>query len=151
LIDVNKTAEDVYFVRGSYNSMFVVFNEYILVLEGPLNDALTEATLAAIKRIAPEKPIRYVVPTHYHHDHIGGLRPYIAEGATIVPPPGIVPEIEKLADAPRPLRRDSLSSREIVPKFETFTDQRIFSDEKHRVEIYNIGPTPHVADFMIGY
>jgi glyoxylase-like metal-dependent hydrolase (beta-lactamase superfamily II) len=76
---VTALAPDVYFVRAAYNSVFVVFNEYVLVLEAPRNDALTPATIANIKKTAPGKPIRYVVPTHWHYDHLGGIRGYIAE------------------------------------------------------------------------
>ena len=32
----------------------------------------------------PGKPVRYLVLTHHHMDHSGGLRTYVAEGATII-------------------------------------------------------------------
>ena len=37
-----------------------------------------------IKETIPGKPIRYVAVTHHHGDHIGGLRSFIAEGATVI-------------------------------------------------------------------
>jgi hypothetical protein len=59
---VNKLGDDVYWIRAPYNSMFVAFDDYVLVIEAPLNDGLTQQTIAAIKT-TPGKTIRYVVPT----------------------------------------------------------------------------------------
>jgi glyoxylase-like metal-dependent hydrolase (beta-lactamase superfamily II) len=36
-----------------------------------------------VKRAIPGKPIRYLINTHHHFDHSGGVRTYAAEGATI--------------------------------------------------------------------
>jgi hypothetical protein len=93
-LDVNKLGDCVYWIRAAYNSMFLVFNDYVLVIEGPVNDALTQQAIAEIKKAAPGKPIRYVVPTHYHHDHIGGLRGFVAEGATVVTTRGVESEMK---------------------------------------------------------
>lgn len=144
-------ADGVYLIPGSYNSLFVVFQDYVLVLEGPLSDGLTQRTLAQIKRTAPNKPVKYVVATHYHHDHIGGLRAYIAEGTTIVTTADTKKEIEKLAATPRPISPDTLSRNPRQPIIETFTAKRVFSDGAHTVELYNIGPTPHVNELIIAY
>jgi len=32
----------------------------------------------------PNKPIKYVVNTHHHFDHAGGLGLFVAEGAIII-------------------------------------------------------------------
>jgi glyoxylase-like metal-dependent hydrolase (beta-lactamase superfamily II) len=144
-------ADGIYLVPGGYNSMFVVFQDYVLVIEAPLGDTLTQRTLAQIKRTAPNKPIKYVVATHYHHDHIGGLRGYIAEGTTIVTTADTKKEIEKLAATPRPIAPDTLSSNPRQPIIETFTDKRVFSDGARTVELYNIGPSPHVNELLIAY
>jgi glyoxylase-like metal-dependent hydrolase (beta-lactamase superfamily II) len=112
---------------------------------------LTQRTLAQIKSAAPGKPIKYVVATHYHHDHIGGLLGYIAEGATIVTTADTKKEIEKLAGAPRPISPDTLSTNPRQPIIETFTGKRVFSDAGHTVELYNIGPSPHVSELIIVY
>jgi glyoxylase-like metal-dependent hydrolase (beta-lactamase superfamily II) len=137
-------ADGVYLVPGGYNSLFVVFQDYVLVIEAPLTDALTQRTLAQIKRTAPNKPIKYVVATHYHHDHIGGLRGYIAEGTTIVTTADSKKEIEKLALTPRPISPDTLSNNPRPPII-------VFSDAARTVELYNIGPSPHVNELIMVY
>ena len=44
----------------------------------------TQVALPVIRQQWPDKKIRYVVPTHFHVDHSGGLRGYVAEGAQLV-------------------------------------------------------------------
>src|SRR5215217_650718 len=75
---------DVYLIKGGYNAAFVVFDQYVLVLEAPISSGYQQGVLALIDSVAPQKPIRYVVSTHFHYDHLGGVRPYIARHATIV-------------------------------------------------------------------
>jgi glyoxylase-like metal-dependent hydrolase (beta-lactamase superfamily II) len=149
--NVNKLGDDVYWVRAPYNSFFMVFSDYVLVVEAPLNDFLSQQTIAAIKKTAPGKPIRYLVVTHAHHDHIGGVRGFVAEGATIVTAPGVKSEIERLVAEPHSLDPDTLSLHPAPLKIETFADRRVFSDTIHRVALYNIGPNPHADDLVVAY
>ncbi|HEY6660431.1 MAG TPA: hypothetical protein VI031_04790, partial [Pyrinomonadaceae bacterium] len=57
---VKKLAEDVYALLGSYNSLFVVFKDHVLVVEAGSNNRYSAASIAEIKKIAPDKPIRYL-------------------------------------------------------------------------------------------
>ena len=97
-VTLTKLGEDVYYATGgSHHSLFVVFKDHVVVVEAPLNEERSLAVLAKIAEIAPGKPVRYVVPTHYHFDHSGGLRTYIAKGITIVTTPGNKAFVERLA------------------------------------------------------
>jgi glyoxylase-like metal-dependent hydrolase (beta-lactamase superfamily II) len=148
---VTKLAEDTYALLGGYNSIFVVFNEYVLVLEGGGNSRATQAAIAEIKKLAPGKPIRYVVATHFHFDHIGGIRSYIAEGSTIVTTPSAKPVIEKSAAAVHSMRPDALTRNPKPPVIETISKKRVFDDGAHTVELYDIGPNPHCNEIIIAY
>ena len=53
------------------------------MVDAPETEARSIAVMGAIKKVIPAKPIRYVVNTHSHFDHAGGLRTYAAEGATM--------------------------------------------------------------------
>jgi len=64
---------------GSHNSVAVEFRDYITVIEGPLDDDRSNAVIAAAKRVIPNKPIRYLVNTHHHWDHSGGIRAFAAQ------------------------------------------------------------------------
>ena len=155
---LTKLAPDVYFVNGIsagdiwfYSQMFVVFKDYVLVVESPLNENISQAIITKIKEVAPDKPIRYLVPTHYHFDHLGGVRAYIAKGATILTTPGNRNSIEKIAATAHTIRPDSLSLNPRKVSIETFTDRKTITDGQQTVELYNLGPTPHVDEIVIVY
>ena len=157
-VTLTKLAKDVYFVNAIstngvffYSSMFVVFKDYVLVVEAPLNDATSQSIIAKIKETVPGKPIKYLVPTHYHIDHTGGARSYIAEGSTVVTTPGNRNFFEKLARVSHPLNPDRLSLQPRQPSVETFKEKRVFNDGEQVVELYNVGPTQHADEILIIY
>lgn len=88
-------APDVWFVQGEAalgtmanrnfisNAGFVVTGDGVVVIDALGSPALADALIAEIRRITPQ-PIRYVIVTHYHADHIYGLQAFKAAGATIV-------------------------------------------------------------------
>jgi glyoxylase-like metal-dependent hydrolase (beta-lactamase superfamily II) len=151
-VAVTPLGDGAYFLGGgSHNSLLVVFKDHSLLVEAPLGEERTQALLAKIAELAPGKPLRYVVPTHYHFDHSGGLRGVIAAGATIVTTPGNKAFIEELAAAPHTIRPDELSRRPKTPVIEVFTGKRVFSDGTRTVEIYDVGPNPHIDEMAVAY
>ena len=69
---------------GSYDSVIVEFKDYIMMLEAGQSEARALAYIAEVKKLIPNKPIRYVMNTHPHSDHTGGLPPMVAEGSTVI-------------------------------------------------------------------
>jgi glyoxylase-like metal-dependent hydrolase (beta-lactamase superfamily II) len=147
---LKKIGEDVYAITGPYNSILVVFKDYALVIEAGANNRYSAASIAEIKKVAPDKPIRYLVSTHFHFDHLSGVRSYIAEGTTIVTTPSAKSIIEKAATASHIMRPDALSRNPKPPIIETIDDKRVFDDETHKVEIYRFA-SPHVGEMIIAY
>jgi glyoxylase-like metal-dependent hydrolase (beta-lactamase superfamily II) len=88
-------APDVYMVQGLAalgssanrnfisNAGFVVTPAGVVVIDALGSPVLAEELVAAIARITPQ-PVRQVIVTHYHADHIYGLQVFKAHGATIV-------------------------------------------------------------------
>jgi glyoxylase-like metal-dependent hydrolase (beta-lactamase superfamily II) len=139
-------------VGAGYNVLAVVFNDYVLVVESPLNDATSRKAIAAVKEFALGKPIKYLVVTHHHDDHSGGARAFMAEGATLVTTPGNVSYFEKMANATRTIEPDALSRNPRKPSIEAVQNKkRVFSDDKHAVEVYDIGPSPHAKEMLVVY
>ena len=149
---VTSIGQDAYFVDGgTHNSLFVVFGDHVLLVEAPQSVERAQAVLSAIRGVAGDKPVRYVVPTHYHFDHAGGLRAAVAAGATVVTTSGNRAFVERLAAAPRVLRPDALARNPKKPAIETFSGKRVFTDGTHTVELYDVGPSPHVAEVLVAY
>lgn len=147
-----KMGDGVYLIEQfGYLVMFAEFDDYIVVLEAPTSGDVAKAEIQLIKRIIPNKPIKYVAFSHFHFDHTGGLREYIAEGATIVVPPGNKTFVEQTAKSKFTLKPDTLAINPRRPVIETFDKKRVFTDGKRTIELYNISPVSHVADMTLVY
>jgi glyoxylase-like metal-dependent hydrolase (beta-lactamase superfamily II) len=135
-----------------YNMLVAEMADHVIVVDAPNNSTVTQRAIATIKRNIPGKPIRYVVPTHHHGDHAGGLRAFIAEGATIVTTPGNAALFRRMAAVnPHTLRADSLSRAPRAPVIETFTGRRTFTDGTRTLEVRDIGPGPHAQEMLVAY
>ena len=151
-VTMTKVGENAYLVGGgSHHSLAVVFADHVVVVEAPLNEERSLAVMAKIAETVPGKPIRYVVPTHYHFDHSGGLRTYIAKGVTVLTTPGNQAFVARLAAAPHTIRPDLLSREPRPPVIETFTGKRVLSDATNTLEVLDLGPSPHVTEAVVGY
>lgn len=64
------------------NAGFVVTSAGVVVFDALATPALAEAMLAAIRRLTSQ-PVRRVIVSHYHADHIYGLQVFKAAGAEI--------------------------------------------------------------------
>ena len=101
-VDEQLIADDVYyFTGGTHHSVIVNFKDYVVVIEAPLDEARSDAVIGEVKKLYYNKPIRYVINTHAHFDHAGGLRTYAAEGATILTYQLNKPYYEKVFALPR--------------------------------------------------
>ena len=56
----------------------------VVVIEPGYQDLRGEAIIEWIAENIPGKPLSHVVLTHFHLDHVGGVRPYVAAGAILV-------------------------------------------------------------------
>jgi len=150
----DKLAENLYLVRGGgYNVLAVGFKDHVMVVETPGNDNTSREVIARVKELMPGKPIRYAAVTHHHDDHAGGIRTYIAEGATVITTPGLRPFFERVAAARNfTLNPDTLARTPRPLSLETLQQgKRIFTDGAQIVELYDIGSGPHMDEMIVAY
>jgi len=84
-VTVEKMANGVYLLGGGpANSYMVEFSDFVAVFEAPTSEERSLAVIAEVVKLAPNKPIRWLISSHPHFDHIGGLRTYLHIGSTIV-------------------------------------------------------------------
>jgi len=136
---------------GSYDSIVVDFKDYVMMLEAGQSEARALAYVAEIKKLVPNKPIRYVMNTHPHSDHTGGLPVLVAEGATIVTQKTNEKFLEQALNTPRTLLNDTLAKNPKKVKIEAVGEKKVYSDGTRTVEIYHVAPVPHSNGLMIAY
>jgi glyoxylase-like metal-dependent hydrolase (beta-lactamase superfamily II) len=136
---------------GSYDSVIVEFKDYIMMLEAGQSEARALAYVAETKKLIPNKPIRYVMNTHPHSDHTGGLPVLVAEGAVIITQKNNEVFLDKALNTPRTLMTDTLAKNPKKAKFETVAEKKVYSDGTRTVEMYHIYPAPHSNGLIIAY
>lgn len=150
-VELVPLAGGVLHARGtSHNSVIIELLDYLVVVEAPLYEERSEKVLAAIQQRFPTKPIRYVVPTHFHNDHSGGMRAYVAAGATVIVPAVSVGHYERMARAPHAIRPDRLEQSRKAVIVEEITGPKILTDGSRQIEIYPYS-TSHADDYQIIY
>lgn len=84
-VESQKLADGVWLLGGgTHNSVLMEFTDFVAVVEAPNNEARSLAVIDEVNRLAPNKMIKYLVNTHHHMDHAGGLRTYVSQGTTII-------------------------------------------------------------------
>ena len=136
---------------GSYDSLIVEFRDHIMMLEAGQSEARGLAYIVEAKRLIPNKPIRYVINTHPHSDHTGGLPALVAEGATIVTQKNNEVFFDRALNTPRTLLDDTLAKNPRKAKVETVSEKKVYSDGTRTVELYHIAPAPHSNGQLIAY
>lgn len=152
-IAVKKFGKNIHFVdlkHCSARALIVEFPDYLLVAEAPLTVVNGECILAEARKIAPTKPIKYFVFNHFHSWYLGGIRPFIHAGATILTIPENRPYLEYIASREHTLMPDSLHLDPKPLKIEAIGDGIRVGD--NQMLIYHIGKkSEHTYDYLIYY
>lgn len=148
----DKLAEGVYYLTGgTHHSVAIEQRDHVVVVEAPLNEARSEAVIAKLKELIPDKPVKYLVNTHAHFDHSGGLRTFVDAGAIIVTERENKPYYEKVWTAPHTLNPDRLAKSQKPAQFETFSDKYVLSDGNRDIELHSIAGNSHNDAFLLVY
>ena len=151
-VEFVQLAEGVYQIQGtSHNTVIIEMRDHLVAVEGPLYEERSYPVIKAVKERFPNKPIRYVIPTHHHLDHAGGIRGYMAEGAIVVAPFIATQFYTRVAKAPHTLRPDSLQRNGMAVVIESYGGgRRILTDGSREIDIYPL-PTSHAEDLQVIY
>jgi glyoxylase-like metal-dependent hydrolase (beta-lactamase superfamily II) len=158
-VDVQKLAEGVWLLGGSsHNSVAVEFKDYVAVVEAPLDEKRSLAVIEEVVKLVPNKPIRFVVNTHQHFDHAGGLRTYMHIGATIVTHQSNFAFYthDVLNYTPRTVQPDMLSlwpPTELAEgyQYETVRENYVLTDESRTMHLYFVNPLRHVDGMLMAF
>jgi glyoxylase-like metal-dependent hydrolase (beta-lactamase superfamily II) len=151
-VDLVQLSPGVLHVTGStHHSMAVEMADHIIVVEAPLFEERSLAVIKAIEERFPGKPIRYLVVTHFHFDHSGGVRAFAAKGATILAHEAIVPFLKEVLARPKTVKPDSLANAgAVTPVVEGVAQSRSLMDAARTLELRE-APNPHVVGMLMAY
>ena len=151
----------LYSVEGiaGYRVLFMEFSDHVMVFEAPVNDATAQIVKRLVKEKVPAKPIRYVAVTHHHDDHAGSLRSFLADCVVVITTPGNQNALRAALAAPFTIAPDELARKQQAgqwrcpPPLSDYLAERsaTFTDGTRRVELHNIGPSPHADEMLVAW
>ncbi len=136
-LSLQEIDDGVYLIGGTGTyAMFVEMDDYIVAVGAT---AGVPDRIAELRKEVPDKPIRYAVLTHHHNDHLVSVPNYVEEDATII----TVKQNETIVR--------NTAGEGANAQLEFVDGKRVISSGDRRVEIHDIGPTPHAEHFLVVY
>jgi len=131
-------------------TLVVEFADHLAVIEAAVGSANGERIVDVVKRRWPSKPIRHFLFSHHHPHYVGGVRAFIAEGATIVTTPGNESVVRVAAYRPFTIQPDRLARSPRKLDLRLFTKRFELADSTNRLVAIDIGDrSDHTAEFAM--
>jgi glyoxylase-like metal-dependent hydrolase (beta-lactamase superfamily II) len=152
-VRTEKIGNGLWFLNlGAPQALLVEFKDYLVIVEAPTGEERSLATIEAAKRLVPGKPIKYLVNTHHHSDHAGGLRTYVAQGIPIITHESHRRWYEReIFRNPHTLNPDRLSRTPHAPLIETMKDKRVLTDGSMTLELHLMRGNLHSEGLLMAY
>jgi len=151
-VTTQMVAEGVWYLTGgSHHSVAIEMRDHVIAVEAPLDDARAVAVLDEIRSLAPGKPVRYLVTSHHHFDHAGGVRAFAAEGAIVLTHEVNRAFFERALAAPASVTPDRLARSGRRAAVEGVRDRRVLTDGTRTVEIHHIAGNLHADGLLMVY
>jgi glyoxylase-like metal-dependent hydrolase (beta-lactamase superfamily II) len=168
-VQSEQVADGIYLLKSGYDALAVELKDFIVVLGGGSSCGTDEcspqesqklglAILAETKRLFPRKPIKYVVNTHPHFDHLAVLAPFAAEGITILTDDPNHFFIESALSEPRTLAGDALARSKKKPKVESVEEVLVLGDPStgsgpagRSLELHHLLKIEHSDGMLVAY
>jgi glyoxylase-like metal-dependent hydrolase (beta-lactamase superfamily II) len=151
-VTAEEVAPGIWYLAGqSHHSVLVEFKDHLALIEAPQNETRTLAVIAKARELRPNKPLKYVVNSHHHFDHSGGVRAAVAEGLTVVTHELNKPFFEEVVARQHTIVQDALAKNPKPLALETVADSRVLRDETRAVELYPIEGSAHADTLLMIY
>ncbi len=136
-VELQEVKEGIFLVgaAGTY-AMFVEMDDHVVAVGGT---AGIPERIKALREVVEDKPIKFGVMTHHHNDHVLGVPAYQAEDAMVL----TVKEHE-------PVMRAAATDADSL-KLQFVEDKYVFDDGSRKLEIIDIGPTPHSEHLLVAW
>jgi glyoxylase-like metal-dependent hydrolase (beta-lactamase superfamily II) len=139
-------------VGGSHNSLLVEMSDHLVMVDAPVSDAQSRWVLNTAQQRFPGKPIRWLVLTHHHMDHAGGMRAILADGAVLVVGQGTAAHYRRALAAPMTRNPDLKPINFSGVQILEVPESHVMSDARGRQVIaYAIQDNPHAKGMLMVY
>ena len=142
-------APGVHFLPGAYNALLIEFDDFFVAVEPAPGTPAALRIMEKAAQLAPAKPIRFVVVTHFHDDHLGGIRPFIAAGSTVLTTAHGAEMVREIAAVRKGMYPDTLDAEPREPVVEPVGGRRVIEDGTQRLELLDIGRSPHAEQMLV--
>lgn len=138
-------------VGGNYRCPILQLDEGLLVFDAPVNSEITSQLISKIKKTFPDQAIQYLVASHFHDDHIGGFRSFVAEGITIVTSKGNEAFLRQMAGSEHSILPDALTTTPKNIEFLFIEKSHRFNSPEGPIEIVKLSKNSHAHEMLIAY
>jgi glyoxylase-like metal-dependent hydrolase (beta-lactamase superfamily II) len=152
VVNEARPGSGVFFVSGgSHNSLIVERPDHLIVVEPALYESRSLALIAQLKTRFPGKPIRYIIASHFHIDHGGGVRAFAAEGATVVAGEASRAHFAAILAAPHTVFPDSLQNNPHPVVLLAVPASGVLPLSEGTVVVYPVAEQTHAADMVVPF
>ena len=151
---VEMIAEGIAYVErigGGYRMLVVDTDEGLVVVDAPISVQATTGALALVAKAFPDRPIRHLVLTHHHGDHISGLGAFAGRGTTVLVAPGSEAYLRRMSTVRRTIGSLVPPDTVAAPQMETVHGRRRIGKGARSIEIIDAGPTSHASSMLVVY
>lgn len=130
----------------------IEFPSYWFVEGAPLNSENGELIVNELKKINPQKPIKYFSFGHWHPHYTGGIRAFVHAGSSILSRKVDSTYINTLIHNPHRYKPDALQKEMKEARIQWLDDSLLVNEGKDSLWIYFIGDqSNHTNDYLIYY
>ncbi len=149
---------------GGYNVLIAAIGDCVAVVDAPASFGsisplppaspspdLSREVLDMAAEAFPGKKICWVIPTHHHGDHFGGIGPYVRAGAAVVTTPGNRDLARRVIEYGVKASGNWSDAEEFAPRVETVTGKKVLGEGDGRLEVYSVPGTLHAEEILFVY
>ena len=137
--------------RISNGTTVIEFADHLVLFELGVNPDAARSVLAYARNLAPGKPIRYLVASHNHFDHVAGIRQAVAEGITVIQRRSTLEQLREMVERPAPDYPDDQGRNPQPFRSLEMGEHLRLADATRTLDLYWGRNNGHMSDVVFGH